>query len=45
MAEGSPRAYMEELGVRFGSNLILSEKEREGVCIERKNVEGALLGF
>lgn len=45
MAEGNPRENLEELGARFGSNLILSEKELEGVCIERKDVEGALLGF
>ncbi|KAM1223595.1 hypothetical protein ACFX2G_043554 [Malus domestica] len=36
---------MDELGNRFGSKLRLSEKELGGVNIERKDVEGALLGF
>ncbi|KAM1733657.1 hypothetical protein PS1_019335 [Malus domestica] len=45
MAGGSPKADLEELGTRFGTNLILSEKEHGGVCIERKDVESALLGF
>ncbi|KAM1325327.1 hypothetical protein EV1_046001 [Malus domestica] len=45
MAGGSPNEDLEELGTRFGINLILSEKELGGVCIERKDVEGALLGF
>ncbi|KAM2096827.1 hypothetical protein ACFX1R_020424 [Malus domestica] len=45
MAGGSPKADLEELGTRFGTNLILSKKEQGGVCIERKDVESALLGF
>ncbi|KAM2039419.1 hypothetical protein ACFX1T_012859 [Malus domestica] len=36
---------MEELGSRFGSKLKLSEKERGGIVIERKDVEGAILGL
>ncbi|KAM1000945.1 hypothetical protein ACFX2I_007526 [Malus domestica] len=45
MARGSPKEDLEELGTRFGTNLILSEREQGGVCIERNDVEGALLGF
>lgn len=36
---------MEELGVRLGSNLKLSEKERKVNVIGRKEVEEALIGF
>ncbi|KAM1120135.1 hypothetical protein ACFX2J_044046 [Malus domestica] len=45
MAGGNQKADLDELETRFGTNLILSEKEQGGVCIERKDVEGALLGF
>ncbi|KAM1184472.1 hypothetical protein ACFX15_013407 [Malus domestica] len=45
MAGGSPKEDLKELGTRFGTNLILSEKEQGGVCIERKDIECALLGF
>ncbi|KAM2913098.1 hypothetical protein COP2_043793 [Malus domestica] len=41
----SKTGKMDELGNRFGSKLRLSEKELGGVNIERKDVEGALLGF
>ncbi|KAM1157449.1 hypothetical protein ACFX14_027975 [Malus domestica] len=36
---------MADLGSRFGLNLRLSEKERGCLRIDRKEVEGALLGF
>ncbi|KAM1771771.1 hypothetical protein ACFX11_046549 [Malus domestica] len=36
---------MDELGSRFGSKLRLSEKERGGIIIERKDVNGAILGL
>ncbi|KAM1465672.1 hypothetical protein ACFXTO_045147 [Malus domestica] len=45
MAGGNQKTDLDELETRFGTNLILSEKEQGGVCIERKDVEGALLGF
>ncbi|KAM1135531.1 hypothetical protein ACFX19_045215 [Malus domestica] len=45
MAKDCDRRELEDLGFRFGSKLKLSEKEKEGINIERKEVEGALLGF
>ncbi|KAM2009144.1 hypothetical protein ACFX16_003954 [Malus domestica] len=39
------REVMDELGSRFGSKLRLSEKEHGGIIIERKDVEGAILGL
>ncbi|KAM2993819.1 hypothetical protein FF2_045870 [Malus domestica] len=39
------REVMDELGSRFGSKLRLSEKERGGIIIERKDVKGAILGL
>ncbi|KAM2617063.1 hypothetical protein TB1_033508 [Malus domestica] len=45
MTEGREGRAMDELGSRFGSNMRLLEKERGCLNIERKDVEGALLGF
>lgn len=45
MSVDSEKRDLEELGSRFGSKLRLSEKECEGINIEMKDVEGALLGF
>ncbi|RXH80301.1 hypothetical protein DVH24_041448 [Malus domestica] len=36
---------MEGLASKFGSSLFLSEREKGGVKIEKKAVEGSLLGF
>lgn len=36
---------MESLASRFGSSLSLSEREKGGIKIKKKRVEGALLGF
>ncbi|KAM1382081.1 hypothetical protein ACFX2F_034592 [Malus domestica] len=36
---------MESLAENFGTSLLLSEKEKGGIKIEKKVVEGALLGF
>ena len=36
---------MEELGQSLGDKLYLTDREKEGVIIGRKDVEGALLGF
>lgn len=45
MGESDLAGDIKELGVKLGSNLKLSEKERKGIVIERKDVEEALLGF
>ncbi|KAM2044902.1 hypothetical protein ACFX1T_009164 [Malus domestica] len=45
MDEDKPRKDLEDLGSRFGSKLKLSEKELGGISIQRKDVEGALLGL
>ena len=45
METESGKKEIESLGSRFGAKLKLSEKERGGINIERKDVEGALLGF
>lgn len=36
---------MDELGLRFGTNLRLSDKKRNRLTIDRKTVEGVLLRF
>lgn len=36
---------MEGLASKFRSNLSLSERENDGIKIEKNAVEGALLGF
>ncbi|KAM2468383.1 hypothetical protein FF1_010065 [Malus domestica] len=36
---------VEELGVRFGTNLRLTDKERGGLTIDRKAIDVVLLGF
>ncbi|KAM1386256.1 hypothetical protein ACFX2F_032738 [Malus domestica] len=43
--ERGARQNMELLARKFGSNLSLLEKERGGIKIEKKDTEGALLGF
>lgn len=45
MAGVNDRKDLEDLGSRFGSKLKLSEKELGGISIQRKDVEGALLGL
>ncbi|KAM1777717.1 hypothetical protein ACFX11_044340 [Malus domestica] len=45
MSEDREGRAMDELGSRFRSHLKLSEKERGCLSIERKDMEGALLGF
>ncbi|KAM2468438.1 hypothetical protein FF1_010111 [Malus domestica] len=45
MDEDKPRKDLEDMGSRFGSKLKLSEKELGGISIQRKDVEGALLGL
>ncbi|KAM2309478.1 hypothetical protein COP1_031455 [Malus domestica] len=45
MGEDKPKKDMEELGTKFGAKLKLSEKELGGICIQRKDVEGALVGL
>ncbi|KAM1292011.1 hypothetical protein EV2_019582 [Malus domestica] len=45
MARDEPKSDVEDLGLGFRSKLRLSEKERGGISIERKDVEGALLGL
>lgn len=39
MAERDEKRDLEELGARFGSRIRLSDKEREGIKINRKAVE------
>lgn len=36
---------MKSLAQKFGTSLLLSEKENGGIKIQKKAVEGALLGF
>lgn len=45
MAADRVRKDLEELGSKFDLKLWLTEKEREGITIDRKVVEGVLLGF
>ncbi|KAM1224312.1 hypothetical protein ACFX2G_044189 [Malus domestica] len=45
MGEDKPKNDLEDLGSRFGAKLKLSEKELGGICIQRKDVEGALVGL
>ncbi|KAM1040976.1 hypothetical protein ACFX13_030941 [Malus domestica] len=45
MARDESKCEVEDLGLGFRSKLRLSEKELGGICIERKDVEGALLGL
>ncbi|KAM1376754.1 hypothetical protein PS1_038739 [Malus domestica] len=45
MGEDKPKKDMEELGSRFGAKLKLFEKELGGISIQRKDVEGALVGL
>ncbi|KAM2065050.1 hypothetical protein EV1_027856 [Malus domestica] len=45
MVGSTNKDEMDELGSIFGSKLQLSEKERGGIIIERKDVEGAILGL
>ncbi|KAM2543207.1 hypothetical protein TB2_022554 [Malus domestica] len=45
MGEDKPKKDLEDLGSRFGAKLKLSEKELGGICIQRKDVEGALVGL
>lgn len=45
MAADRVRKDLEELESKFDSKLRLTEKEREGITIDRKVVEGVLLGF
>lgn len=39
------RQNMEGLATKFGTSLSLSDKEKGGIKIDQKAVEGALLGF
>ncbi|KAM1056803.1 hypothetical protein ACFX13_030918 [Malus domestica] len=45
MSRDETKSDVEDLGLGFRSKLRLSEKERGGIYIERKDVEGALLGL
>lgn len=45
MAVDRDKQEMEELGARFGSNLRLTDKEWGGLTIDRKAIDGVLLGF
>lgn len=45
MAANREKQELEELGVRFGTDLRLTENERGGLTIDRKAMDGILLGF
>lgn len=45
MASNRGRQEVEELGSLFGANLRLTDKEQNGIAIDKKATGGVLLGF